>query len=449
MKDDVKTSAKTQSKPVVSNKLPKAFSQPNRLHKKRDQNTDLAEAQEFKQTHKLLSPIKMGSPQRAKIKKSLRQPDQFPFLDKKQKKLLEPFLKMQLPSRVDFILLPVCKVKLEEVITISVLHSSYRSGCVRKIIHGPSLMLYVVKEVPVATREVRQSLIEWLSRWQKLQKRHQGLANVNSTFWNSPEGCVSIVMEYCAGGSLAQLADSVGGLPEGVLSHISLQLLNALNLLHHKGSTHGGLTPSQVLFTKDCKVKLSLGISSRKATMRDPMPLYEKAKRNGSACDDVFDFGLLLLGAYLGTFDFFEEAKNLQDDCCIFHGLRGVAEYPQLKRISSELAELLCACTKYNPGQRKTVSQLMKSRWFCMEQYRGPAVALDELLALANNWNRVVPSECLDAAQGQLERVCRALSVILPSCAERPQPELSRVRELASDLGLEVPAVISRLQLVV
>mmetsp|Transcript_31451 Transcript_31451/g.54531 ORF Transcript_31451/g.54531 Transcript_31451/m.54531 type:complete len:314 (+) Transcript_31451:427-1368(+) len=306
-------------------------------------------------------------------------------------------------------------------------------------------MLYVVKEVPVATREVRQSLIEWLSRWQKLQRRHGGLINVNSTFWNSPEGCVSIVMEYCAGSSLAGLTDSVGGLPEVVLSHMSLQLLNTLNILHHKGFNHGGLTPSQVLFTKDCKVKLSLGISSRKSTLRDPLPLYEKAKRSGSTIDDIFDLGVILMGAYLGSYDFHEESRSLQDDCCLFHGLRTLPDFPQLKRVSPEFGELLCSCLKYDPTQRKTVTQLLTSRWFLLDQHRGPAVSLEELLTLANSWNRVVPSECLDAAQGQLERVCRALAVILPSCGERRQPELSRVKELANDLGLEVPAVIQRL----
>ena len=38
--------------------------------------------------------------------------------------------------------------------------------------------------------------------------------NIYGSFWNTPEGCVSILMERLTGGSLLNLLESVGSLPE-------------------------------------------------------------------------------------------------------------------------------------------------------------------------------------------------------------------------------------------
>lgn len=48
---------------------------------------------------------------------------------------------------------------------------------------------------------------------------------VLGTYWNSPEGCVSIVMEHSNGGSLQNLIESVGTIPEGTLKNIAGEVL--------------------------------------------------------------------------------------------------------------------------------------------------------------------------------------------------------------------------------
>lgn len=54
----------------------------------------------------------------------------------------------------------------------------------------------------MANKEIRKNLKEWISFWQNKLSGSPHHLKVHSTFWNSPEGYVSIVMEYMNGGSL-------------------------------------------------------------------------------------------------------------------------------------------------------------------------------------------------------------------------------------------------------
>jgi hypothetical protein len=59
-------------------------------------------------------------------------------LDQKQKKLLEPFIRLRnMPiDKIEVKALPRPKVKLDEMITIGILDSSIRTGAVRKTLHA-------------------------------------------------------------------------------------------------------------------------------------------------------------------------------------------------------------------------------------------------------------------------------------------------------------------------
>lgn len=44
-------------------------------------------------------------------------------------------------------------------------------------------------------------LKEWISKWE-LNCTTEQYIKIYATFWNSPEGCVSVVTDYAANGSL-------------------------------------------------------------------------------------------------------------------------------------------------------------------------------------------------------------------------------------------------------
>ena len=90
-------------------------------------------------------------------------------------------------------------LKLEQMVTLAVFKSS--SGTIKKMLHGPSLKIYCVKEVPLANTKIRNILKEWVNKWQTFCTTEQYI-RVFDTFYNSPEGCVSVIQDFAANGSL-------------------------------------------------------------------------------------------------------------------------------------------------------------------------------------------------------------------------------------------------------
>jgi hypothetical protein len=106
------------------------------------------------------------------------------------------------------------------MVTLGVFKSS--SGTIKKMLHAPSLKIFAVKEVPISNVQVRQMLIDWIATWQHNCCFNQGKANTSiggssgfmmsesfvkilTCHWNTPEGCVSVVMDFNAHGSLGNL----------------------------------------------------------------------------------------------------------------------------------------------------------------------------------------------------------------------------------------------------
>ena len=76
------------------------------------------------------------------------------------------------------------------MVTLAVFKST--SGTIKKMLHGPSLKIYCIKEVPLVNRDSRQILKEWINLWEH-NCTSDGFIRIHETFWNSPEGCVSVV----------------------------------------------------------------------------------------------------------------------------------------------------------------------------------------------------------------------------------------------------------------
>jgi len=67
---------------------------------------------------------------------------------------------------------------------------------------------------------------------------------ISASFWNSPEGCVSVVTDYAANGSLQNLCQSVGALPENILKQIAKSVLKSIHSMHEQGLTHTNISSS-------------------------------------------------------------------------------------------------------------------------------------------------------------------------------------------------------------
>ena len=90
------------------------------------------------------------------------------------------------------------------MVTLAVFKST--SGTIKKMLHGPTLNIYCVKEVPLANREIRKILKAWIGIWERLGKQKPDkMIKIHETFWGTPEGCVSVVSDFAANGSLQNL----------------------------------------------------------------------------------------------------------------------------------------------------------------------------------------------------------------------------------------------------
>ena len=127
------------------------------------------------------------------------------------------------------------------MITLAVFKST--SGTVKKMLHAPTLKIFCIKEVPIANRESRQMLKDWISKWEHHCTTDQYMKLCGS-FWNSPEGCVSVVSEYLGNGSLQNLISSIGTLPETILKHLAKQILRSLDYMHEQSMPHTNIVSS-------------------------------------------------------------------------------------------------------------------------------------------------------------------------------------------------------------
>ena len=396
-------------KPIISSRLPKAFSQPKHLtHKKLQDHQDLTAMNEFKNVKKLLSPIKQVSPESTALRKVINKLANFP-------KLANPAHTLGSELLVQSIL------RLEEMVTLGPIRSNYqRSGVIRKSIHVPTLKLYSSKEFPVGTILIRQRLIETLKTWQSLQKGNRYLVEVCSTFWNTPEGCVTILMEHMAGESLSRLCESIGAIPEKVLKSITKRIIAGLAFFNKKSGTYGGLDLNHVLFTRDGKIKLSLALNSRLQGKED--------KRTGVE-DDVFDLGCLLINASVGGSEWTSEILGIKGECCLFHTAVINAEIPYLIRFSREFSGFLCLVTRYDRESRGKIQDLNSHEWFKAEEFVGPDLNLKELLDMS-----VVGSKDTSFDK-QIENLCEQIKFVMSECQEFRSLNKANVKELALELG--------------
>ena len=362
------------------------------------------------------------------------------------------------------------------MITLAVFKSG--SGTVKKMLHAGSLRIYTLKEVPIANREIRQMLKDWIGKWEQ-HCSQESFIRVNASFWNSPEGCVSVVTDYAASGSLHNLVLSVGALPENILKQLAKQVLRAVDYLHERNVTHNNICCSQVLFDRKGKVKIGPGFQhilrmketvlssnahstlaqllcegtenhrSRVNMLKEKFGLSLSQAEGAKAQSlaemkkmDLFDIGVTLVIAATGGLDVIsEEALNhlhlLPTACCILHAVASEKQPSPgllvikriLMRLSSDAQDFLCKCLQQRfshnetkkegrPGKPMSTQDMLTHPWLLSETQEEPKfkVSVKELLAVSSDWKDVnKKSVPADFQSQQIERIVEAIALTLPA----------------------------------
>mmetsp|Transcript_73 Transcript_73/g.188 ORF Transcript_73/g.188 Transcript_73/m.188 type:complete len:554 (-) Transcript_73:82-1743(-) len=213
-------------------------------------------------------------------------------------------------------------IRLDALVFLSSWSQRHGHFVMKKMLHPPALALFCLVELPVTEPQrgpLKASLQDWLRRWCAIQAEHpELLVEVCEAFWDAPQGYpMGILCEYMPQGSLDELIQSCGGLPEEAVREISRVVLEALAALHSASPpvVHGCLKPSQVLFSTTGRPKLTFGLEQRLKGCQELLFGQQAGGADGlggagpsgpqeqSPAVDIFDLGLLLLVSALGGLD--------------------------------------------------------------------------------------------------------------------------------------------------
>lgn len=154
-------------------------------------------------------------------------------------------------------------IALEELEVLGVVGRG-SSGSVQRALHKPSGNMLAIKVVQMNVQaDVRKNII------QELRTLHQSL-NPNIVPYHGAffsDGSISIILDYMDGGSLADVTQSLGHIPETQLAGLAKQVISGLSYLHKEiHIIHRDVKPSNLLVNCKGEVKISdFGVSGQLA----------------------------------------------------------------------------------------------------------------------------------------------------------------------------------------
>jgi serine/threonine protein kinase len=266
---------------------------------------------------------------------------------------------------------------------------------VRKALHRPTGTVVALKVINVFDSAHRHQLVEEV----KSLSRTDCPAIVKFYGAFLREGSISIVLEFLDGGSLANVLEQVGPVPESVLANITYQVLWGLCYLKHEHRIHRDIKPQNILINSRGQVKLTdFGISKELITSVAMgktfvgsfgyMAPERLQNRPHTYASDIWGLGIVLYEMAVGRSPFSDDRSRAETyidivQSVVHEPVPGLPEVsPSGRPFSDTFRRFVSSCLDKNPENRFTPEALLTKPWL---QQNG-ATSLDDATANVKAW---------------------------------------------------------------
>lgn len=249
------------------------------------------------------------------------------------------------------------------------------SGLVQKAFWPAKAEFVAVKKISVLEREKRHQLMNDIKALCNTPDV-PGLIRFYGAYHCADKGQIAVALEYMDGGSLADVLERVGKIPERVLACITKQVLLGLAYLHANHTVHRDIKPANILMSVRGEPKVSdFGISAfvdntvaQCHTFLGTVTYMSPERINGQPYSfpaDIWSLGLTLLECVTGRYPYDASGGTielmiqiLEEDCPFFRSTeKGNPE------ISPDLMDLVSRCLNKDPMKRPTAEELLRHPW--------------------------------------------------------------------------------------
>mmetsp|Transcript_9782 Transcript_9782/g.24382 ORF Transcript_9782/g.24382 Transcript_9782/m.24382 type:complete len:480 (-) Transcript_9782:340-1779(-) len=224
-----------------------------------------------------------------------------------------------------------------------------------------------VKKINVFDRDTRHQMLNDVKALCDAQAV-PGLISFCGAFHVPDSGQISIVLEYMDGGSLADVLEKVGSIPENILSKVTGKILQGLTFLHkHKHMVHRDIKPANILMNLEGEPKITdFGISafidSTLAvcnTFLGTVTYMSPERINNEQYSfpaDIWSLGLALIECATGKYPYDASVGPLQ---LMIQVLNEDLPIPKGPQFSDEFKDFVRQCMQKNPFERPSAEQLL------------------------------------------------------------------------------------------
>ena len=187
-------------------------------------------------------------------------------------------------------------------------------------------------------------------------------------------------------GSLNDILNIYGQIPENISSQIAYWILKGLEHIHSKFMIHRDLKPENILLNSNGEVKLSdfgmSGIQKESTneiewnTFQGSFTFMSPERINGNShsfSSDIWSLGILISMICLGDYPFHLSENTIWELMKLFEEEKFV-EKIKMENFSIELIDFLKLCLKYNPDERLSAKELLKSDWIIKFKKSKPSI---------------------------------------------------------------------------